>query len=86
MKACQDNNQQTGRAIAVFGIVTNGEGWRFYRLSLEGQVDETALYSVGNMADLLGRVRYIFQKCEQNLLQAARRLQSNKSSKLKAQN
>jgi len=70
MKACQYNNQQIGRAMTVFGIVTNGEGWRFYRLHLEGQVDETALYSMGNLADLLARVHYIFQHCEQNLLQA----------------
>ncbi len=79
MKACQYNNQKTERAVTVFGIVTNGEGWRFYRLDLEGQVDETALYSTGNMADLLGRVHYIFQQCEQNLLQVVARSQHSRN-------
>jgi hypothetical protein len=68
MKACQYNNQQIGQLLDVFGIVSNGEGWRFYRLRRDGLVDETTLYSVGNMADLLGRLRYIFQLCEQSLL------------------
>lgn len=78
MKACQENNQQVGRSIPVYGMVTNGEGWRFYRLRLDGQVDETALYSLGNLADLLGRVRYVFQQCEQSLLQPSSRVDDSK--------
>lgn len=67
MKACQYNNLQIDRELEVLGMVTNGQGWQFYRLNLNGQVDETTLYSMGNLADLLGRVRYIFQRCEQNI-------------------
>ncbi|MBE9099877.1 hypothetical protein [Vacuolonema iberomarrocanum] len=43
MAACQWNNRQIGRDIPVFGIVTNGEGWKFYQLLLTGQVEETNL-------------------------------------------
>lgn len=30
MQACQWQNRQSDHEIDVFGIVTNGEGWRFY--------------------------------------------------------
>ena len=67
MKACQFNNTQVGRSVHVFGIVTNGEGWRFYQLNLDHSVDATPLYSTGNMDDLLGRLHHLFQLCEQQL-------------------
>ena len=67
MQACQWQNCQANHSIDVFGIVTNGEGWRFYRLTTTGDVYETPLYSVGDMGLLLGRLRYIFELCEQNL-------------------
>jgi hypothetical protein len=67
MKACQYNNRVIDKLIDIFGIITNGGSWQFYRLRIDGNVDETAIYSTGNMADLLGRLRYIFQLCEQNL-------------------
>lgn len=67
MQACQWQNSQAGHAIDVFGIVTNGEGWRFYRLTTTGDVYETPLYSVGDMDLLLGRLRHVFELCEQNL-------------------
>jgi hypothetical protein len=72
MKACQFNNQAIDRPLEyirdIFGIVTNGGSWQFYRLQIQGTVDETGIYSTGNMADLLGRLRYIFQRCEANLV------------------
>ncbi len=67
MQACQWNNQQNNHAIDILGIVTNGEGWRFYKLAVEGIGYETPLYSTGDMELLLGRLRYIFQLCQQNL-------------------
>lgn len=67
MQACQWQNRQADRDIDVLGIVTNGEGWQFYRLATTGEVYETPLYSVGDMALLLGRLRFVFQLCEQNL-------------------
>jgi hypothetical protein len=70
MAACQWSNHQIGREISVFGIVTNGEGWKFYRLVLAGTVEETDLYSIQNIEAVLGALRFVFSACEQNLLQA----------------
>ena len=56
------------KAIDILGIVTNGDGWKFYKLAVDGKGYETPLYSTGDMDRLLGRLRYIFQLCEQNLL------------------
>ncbi|WP_088889966.1 hypothetical protein [Leptolyngbya ohadii] len=71
MQACQWQNHQANHDIDIFGIVTNGEGWQFYRLTTIGEVYETPLYSVGDMDLLLGRLRHVFQLCEQNLPQQA---------------
>jgi hypothetical protein len=63
MKACQDcNGDQT---IEVLGIVTNGDGWRFYRLDQSGQVYETGLYSNRNPAELLGVLHQLLKQCNQ---------------------
>jgi hypothetical protein len=63
MQACAWMNQQTNVFIDVFGIVTNGEGWKFYRLNLEKQVYATTLYSVGNMPELLGILNLLLNQC-----------------------
>jgi hypothetical protein len=49
MQACQWMNRQLGQALTVYGIVTNGEGWKFYRLGIDGAVAETLLYGIGEM-------------------------------------
>jgi hypothetical protein len=67
MQVCQTLNQQLGRVIDVYGVVTNGEGWKFYRLSVVGQVYETLLHGIAEMPQLLGIVRAFFQQCEKNL-------------------
>ena len=61
MKACQYNNQQLGQHLEVYGIVTNGNSWEFYRLQLDGKVYGTETYSIGNIAELLGRLHYVFR-------------------------
>ncbi|GAB4354052.1 MAG: hypothetical protein Fur0042_23000 [Cyanophyceae cyanobacterium] len=65
MKACQTLNRD--RAIVVFGIVTNGDGWRFYRLDSSGQGYETGLYSNRNVDELLGALHTLFSQCSQHL-------------------
>ncbi|MCK5718783.1 MAG: hypothetical protein KAH84_02405 [Thiomargarita sp.] len=45
MQACQWNNEQLSKKIEVYGIVTNGEVWKFYKLNFDGQVYETLPYS-----------------------------------------
>jgi hypothetical protein len=72
MKACRYSNQQLNQLLDIFGIVTNGNSWEFYCLQLDGWVYGTETYSIGSIADLLGRLHYIFQQCEQNLLEVLR--------------
>ena len=69
MQACQWNNQQLNKVIDIFGIVTNGETWRFYKLDINGEVYETLPHSIGDLELVLGLLRHIFHLCEQNLVQ-----------------
>lgn len=66
MQACQWVNRQMGQEMTIYGIVTNGEGWKFYRL-VNGVVWESLLYGIGEMSILLGLLRVFFGLCEQNL-------------------
>jgi flagellar biosynthesis regulator FlbT len=68
MQACQWKNQQVEKNIDVFGIVTNGQGWIFYKLSRSDEVMETGLYSSDETSKLLGAIYYVFQECEKNLM------------------
>jgi hypothetical protein len=67
MQACQWENQQVGRSIDIFGIVSNGITWQFYKLTPQGQVSETPAYSTGDLALLLGHLREVFRLCMNNL-------------------
>ncbi|MDB9494650.1 hypothetical protein PN441_19545 [Spirulina major CS-329] len=67
MKVCQERNIAKNKRIDIYGIVTNGDGWRFYRLSVQGMVQETALYSTKDLDLLLGVLNHIFQACHANL-------------------
>lgn len=67
MQACQWQNQELGKEVDVLGIVTNGDGWRFYKLTTQGSVYQTLLYGIAHVEEILGLLRYIFQLCEQNL-------------------
>jgi len=67
MKACQWVNQQFGKDLAIYGIVTNGEGWKFYRLGVNGEASESLLHGIGEMSILLGLLHAFFQQCIENL-------------------
>jgi len=64
MQACQWSNQHASSTIDIFGIVTNGSTWRFYKLTLAGLVYETQPYASGTMDIILGQLHYLFQQCE----------------------
>jgi hypothetical protein len=70
MQACQWENQQaqSDRVIEIFGIVTNGNTWQFYKLTPHGEVYETPAYSIGDLELLLGRLHHVFHLCEQALI------------------
>ena len=67
MQACQWVNQRSGKAINAYGIVTNGEGWKFYRLAASGKVSVSLMSGVGDMVGLLGQVGAFFDLCKQNI-------------------
>jgi hypothetical protein len=67
MQACQWENQQVGRTIETLGIVSNGNAWAFYRLTIEGQVYKTELYALTDLGMVLGWLKHVFQCCEKNL-------------------
>jgi hypothetical protein len=69
MQACQWSNQQINRSVDVLGIVSNGSSWQFYKLITSGEVFESPAYSTGDMELLLGRLRFVFELCQQALMQ-----------------
>lgn len=66
MSACRWNNAQNDRQIDVFGVVTNGEVWKFYTLTVNGDAYETLPYSLNDPPAILGMLHAIFLRCEQN--------------------
>ena len=67
MQACQWVNQCSGKSINTYGIVTNGEGWKFYRLAASGEVSVSLMSEVGDMANLLGQISAFCKLCERSL-------------------
>jgi hypothetical protein len=67
MVACQWNNQQKDHLRDVYGIVSNGQGWQFYKLTLGGEVFETELYTNAFMPELLGALDYVCAECARNI-------------------
>jgi hypothetical protein len=67
MQTCQYMNRLIERSIDVYGVVTNGEGWKFYYLDRSGEVYETLLYGIAKMSCLLGILQVFFSKCGQVL-------------------
>lgn len=67
MQACRWSNQQLNNDFDIYGIVTNGQGWQFYRLDQAGKVSETLLSGISDLPRLLGRLRKFFSLCEANL-------------------
>jgi len=67
MQVCQWKNRKEGKDIDILGIVTNGEGWKYYKLNKQNIVCETPLYAISDMSIVLGGLHHIFQECEQNL-------------------
>ncbi|MBC8135143.1 MAG: hypothetical protein H8F28_04545 [Fibrella sp.] len=63
MYACQWNNRQSKTNTDVFGIVSNGQAWQFYKLTGDGDVWETELYALRELSGLLGALDYVCGEC-----------------------
>jgi hypothetical protein len=67
MKACQWRNDQAGNRVDIYGIVTNGTVWQFYKLARDGQVYETLPYALINLDRILGALNFVFAQCAKNI-------------------
>ena len=67
MAACKWNNKQSDLDLDIYGIVSNGQGWRFYKLTRESEAYETSQYSITDLAGLLGALEYVCAECEKNV-------------------
>lgn len=69
LHACQWQNKQAGRSFDLFGIVSNGDAWVFYKLTPDRQAYETATYGLTSLKLLLGWLKYILEISQANLTQ-----------------
>jgi len=67
MYACAWNNRQANVPGDVFGIVSNGQTWQFYKLAeVSGEVYESEIYALREMPALLGALDYVCASCARN--------------------
>lgn len=67
MTACRDNNVRDGHDIEVHGIVSNGQGWVFYRLTRTPEVFVSGLFTMNDLPRLLGALDYVIAACADNI-------------------
>ena len=64
MSACRQRNENAGLRTDVYGIVSNGQGWVFYRWDADDTAFErTALMSVDSLPRLLGAMNTLCAAC-----------------------
>ena len=63
MVACREKNQADGYDMDVFGFVSNGQTWLFYKLTTTNEVYETTEYSLNALPELLGALDTICAEC-----------------------
>ena len=67
MIVCRAINRDAGYAVDIHGIVSNGQGWEFYRLAQSGEVYQTALYTMQSLPPLLGTLHFVLAACDRNI-------------------
>jgi len=67
MAACRWSNQQRGQTLDIYGIISNGQAWQFYKLSRTGEVFETDLYGIEDLNGVLGALDYVCAECAKNV-------------------
>ncbi len=66
MKACKEANLKGGKDIDIFGIVTNGTTWEFYKMT-NTEVFKGRAFIADEPEDLIGILDYVFAECEKNI-------------------
>ncbi|MBC7526671.1 MAG: hypothetical protein H7308_03890 [Chthonomonadaceae bacterium] len=67
MVVCQWNNRQSNLDVDIYGIVSNGQGWRFYKLTRASDAYETNQYGIEDLPGLLGALDYVCGECAKNV-------------------
>lgn len=67
MKAAAELNATANHPADIFGIVTNGTTWQFYRHRQMGSFEGTLPSSIATIEVILGTLDHIFSCCEDNL-------------------
>jgi len=66
--ACLWNNRQEGVETDIYGIVSNGQVWQFYRrLRATGEIGETDLFTTAHLPELLGALDHVCGECSRNI-------------------
>lgn len=67
MAVCRDNNLRDGHDIEIHGIVSNGQGWIFYRLTRTPEVWVSGLFTMNDLPKLLGALDFVCAACANNI-------------------
>jgi hypothetical protein len=67
MQTMAELNAKENKNIDIYGIVTNGRQWQFYKKDTEGAFYESEDYGISNAPRLLGILDLIFAACAANL-------------------
>lgn len=63
LAACREKNVAANYDIDLFGFVSNGQTWLFYKLTTTSEIYQTSEYSVNALPELLGALDYICAEC-----------------------
>ena len=63
MLSCRENNTRDGWNHDVWGIVSNGQTWQFYKLTASGSVHESRQFSVEQLPELIGALHHLCAEC-----------------------
>ncbi|MBC8137790.1 MAG: hypothetical protein H8F28_18065 [Fibrella sp.] len=66
MVACRWINKRDDLSLDVYGIVSNGQEWVFYRLTAADEIFVTDTYSLRDLPELLGVLDQVCAACAKN--------------------
>ncbi len=67
MAVCRDNNARDGHDLEVYGIVSSGQVWVFYRLTRTPEVFVSGAFTMNDLPKLLGALDHVIAACADNI-------------------